>query len=75
MTVTEQPAATANDLVGLFPHGSHLDEDGALVVGGCRVDDLAARFGTPAVVVDEKALRSRARSTSGRWQSIGRTAK
>ncbi|UUN30620.1 diaminopimelate decarboxylase [Streptomyces sp. FIT100] len=61
MTVTEQPVATATDLVGLFPNGAHLDEDGALVVGGCQVDDLAARFGTPAVVVDENALRSRAR--------------
>ncbi|MEU2428329.1 diaminopimelate decarboxylase [Streptomyces sp. NPDC007861] len=61
MTVTEQPVATATDLVGLFPNGAHLDEDGALVVGGCRVDDLAARFGTPAVVVDENTLRSRAR--------------
>ncbi|MFI1963222.1 diaminopimelate decarboxylase [Streptomyces pathocidini] len=60
MTVIEQPAAPATDLVGLFPDGSHLAEDGELVVGGCRVSDLADRFGTPAVVVDEMALRHRA---------------
>ncbi|HOW18233.1 MAG TPA: hypothetical protein PLC79_04275, partial [Phycisphaerae bacterium] len=30
-------------------------------VAGCRLDDLAAEFGTPVLVVDEDALRSRAR--------------
>ncbi|MET8677879.1 diaminopimelate decarboxylase [Streptomyces sp. NPDC004647] len=62
MTATAQPAATAADLVGLFPPGSRLDEDGGLVVAGCRANDLADRFGTPAVIVDEGALRERARS-------------
>ncbi|MCT4357849.1 diaminopimelate decarboxylase [Streptomyces sp. Je 1-79] len=61
MTVVEQPAPPATALIGLFPDGSHLDEQGELVVGGCRVTDLADRFGTPAVVVDENALRRRAR--------------
>ena len=31
------------------------------MVGGCRLDDLAAEFGTPVLVVDEDALRNRAR--------------
>ncbi|MFE5859930.1 diaminopimelate decarboxylase [Streptomyces virginiae] len=61
MTVATQPAPPASALVGLFPEGSHLDEQGELVVGGCRATDLADRFGTPAVVVDEDALRRRAR--------------
>ena len=30
------------DLLSLFPPGSALAEDGVLVIGGCRVDELAA---------------------------------
>lgn len=52
---------TAEDLLGLFPPGSRTDGDGTLVVGGCRLDDIAAEFGTPAIVVAEDALHDRAR--------------
>jgi diaminopimelate decarboxylase len=42
-----------------------------LSVGGCRVDDIAAEFGTPALVVAEPALRTRAREyvdeLAARW--------
>ena len=48
-------------LLDLFPTGAAVDPDGTLVVGGCRVDDLAREFGTPAIVVDEASLRARAR--------------
>jgi diaminopimelate decarboxylase len=48
-------------LLDLFPAGTAVDPDGTLVVAGCRVDDLAREFGTPAIVVDEGALRARAR--------------
>ncbi|MGH1524031.1 diaminopimelate decarboxylase [Leifsonia sp. L25] len=48
-------------LLDLFPHGAAVDPDGTLVIAGCRVDDLARAFGTPAIVVDEHSLRSRAR--------------
>src|SRR5262249_41957559 len=62
MTATGAPAlpsAAAEALVGLFPPGTAIADDGVLVVGGCRLDELAARFGTPAYVVDEGALRAR----------------
>jgi diaminopimelate decarboxylase len=37
--------------------------DGAdLLIGGCSVTELAAEFGTPAFVIDETALRARARA-------------
>lgn len=36
------------------------DDDGTLVVGGCRVTDLVAEFGSPLWVVDEADLRGRA---------------
>jgi diaminopimelate decarboxylase len=48
-------------LLKLFPAGSAVDADGTLLVGGCRADDLAAEFGTPALIVSEPALRARAR--------------
>lgn len=59
------------DVLSLFPPGSALDADGMLTLGGCRADDLAAEFGTPALVVAERALRDRAREYAselgGRW--------
>lgn len=60
---------TADELVGLFPPGTRTDSDGTLVVGGCRLDDVAAQFGTPAIVVSEDALRQRARDYLGAFRS------
>ncbi|RDH74609.1 diaminopimelate decarboxylase [Mycolicibacterium moriokaense] len=45
----------------LFPPTAILDADGTLMVGGCRLDTLASEFGTPVLVMDEHALRTRAR--------------
>ena len=47
-------------LLELLPAGTEVDADGTLRIGGCRVDDLAREFGTPAIIVDEAALRARA---------------
>jgi len=57
------PADTtaAADILGLFPPGSAVDPDGELVVGGCRLADLAAHWGTPLFVVAEEAVRSQVR--------------
>jgi diaminopimelate decarboxylase len=52
--------ATA-ELLGLFPPGSSVDPDGELVVGGCRLADLAARWGTPLFVLAEDAVRAQVR--------------
>ncbi len=52
---------TTLDILGLFPPGSAVDPDGELVVGGCRLADLAARWGTPLYVVAEDAIRSQVR--------------
>jgi diaminopimelate decarboxylase len=49
------------ELLSLFPPRTSVGDDGTLVVGGCRLDDLAAEFGTPVLVVDEDVLRNRAR--------------
>ena len=43
----------------LLPDSADVDADGMLRVGACRVDELAAEFGTPLFVYDEQHLRSR----------------
>src|SRR3954470_2066741 len=59
------------DLLSLFPSGSAVDDNGGLVVDGCRASDLAAEFETPVLVVAETALRARAREyvaeLAARW--------
>jgi diaminopimelate decarboxylase len=49
-------------LSDVFPLASRLNEAGRLEVGGCDVLELAREFGTPAYVVAEDDLRSRARA-------------
>ena len=67
MSIQTEPAA--DQLLGLFPPGSRLDGDGTLTVDGCRLDDVAAQFGTPAIVVSEDALRQRARDYLAAFRS------
>ena len=45
----------------LLPDHATVAADGSLAIGGCRIDDLAAEFGTPFFVYDEVHLRDRAR--------------
>jgi diaminopimelate decarboxylase len=47
--------------LSLLPPSARIDGDD-LLVGGCSLTELAAEFGTPAFVVDEAALRARARA-------------
>ncbi len=69
--VTIHTDVTTDELLGLFPRGTVLEGDGTLTVGGCRLDHVAEKFGTPAIVVSEDALRQRARdylaAFRGRW--------
>ena len=46
----------------VYPLGSHRNEAGRLVVGGCDVVELAREFGTPAYVYAEDDMRARARA-------------
>jgi diaminopimelate decarboxylase len=45
----------------LLPETAEVASDGRLAVGGCDLEDLADRFGTPLFVYDETELRSRCR--------------
>lgn len=46
--------------LSLLPRSAVVDGDD-LRIGGCLLRELASQFGTPAFVIDEQALRSRAR--------------
>ena len=47
--------------LGLLPDTAEVVSDGSLAIGGCRIDELAERFGTPLFVYDEAHLRNRCR--------------
>ncbi|HEY5875799.1 MAG TPA: diaminopimelate decarboxylase, partial [Ilumatobacteraceae bacterium] len=47
--------------LSLLPDTAEVAPDGSLVIGGCRVLDLAAYHGTPLFVYDEQHLRNRCR--------------
>ncbi|WP_298213497.1 diaminopimelate decarboxylase [Acidocella sp.] len=47
--------------LSLYPDGTIFDPKDGLRIGGCRLDDVAREFGTPAYVLDEFSLRNRAR--------------
>ncbi len=60
---TEATAANAAAVLsGAFPEDSTVDERGRLQIGGCDAIELAREYGTPAYVVAEADLRSRARA-------------
>ncbi|MCP9883852.1 diaminopimelate decarboxylase [Synechococcus sp. ATX 2A4] len=46
----------------LTPISTTCAPDGALVVGGCRLSDLARTYGTPLYVLDEDTLRASCRA-------------
>jgi diaminopimelate decarboxylase len=50
--------------LSLFPPSATVAGDD-LRIGGCLLRDVAAEFGTPAYVIDEQALRERAREYAG----------
>src|ERR1700722_14468801 len=60
----DHPPTPPEDLNALhpaiWPRGAHR-VDGVLTLGGIDVRDLAAEFGTPALIMDEADVRSRAR--------------
>src|SRR5690606_34492928 len=45
--------------LSVYPPNAALD-DGRLILGGCRVAEVAEEFGTPAYLIDAAGLRARA---------------
>ena len=60
MTIDASAGVSHPAIVELMPSGTRL-EDGRLVIGGRLASELADEFGTPALIIDESALRARAR--------------
>ncbi len=62
------------ELAGILPDTARFNEKGHLVIGGCDVADLAARFGTPLYIFDEETIRNRCREFrrefSSRYDSL-----
>ncbi|MEA2249273.1 MAG: diaminopimelate decarboxylase [Solirubrobacteraceae bacterium] len=61
--------AAVRQLSAAYPMSSRLTEDGRLEIAGCDAAVLAREFGTPAYVVDEEDLRSRARAFVAAFRS------
>ena len=63
--------ASTRTLSPVYPLGSVVNERGHIEIGGCDVVELAERFGTPAYVVAEDDLRTRARAFNDAFRSAG----
>ena len=46
----------------IWPRSARLESDGEISVGGVRLSTLAARYGTPAYIIDEADVRSGCRT-------------
>ncbi len=60
MTIDERADTYGNAIEDLMPPGTRV-VDGRLMLGGRYASELADTFGTPALIIDESALRARAR--------------
>ena len=58
----ESDRDTASPNRNLTPVTTTLDDQERLVVGGCRLSELAERYGTPLYVIDEETVRSTCRA-------------
>ena len=61
MSTVDSIDTPEGQIISLFPSGTSLNESNELLIGGCSASDLVSTFGTPALIVDESALRDRAR--------------
>ena len=58
----ESDRDTASPNRNLTPVTTTLDDQDRLEVGGCRLSELAERYGTPLYVIDEETVRSTCRA-------------
>jgi diaminopimelate decarboxylase len=58
----------------VYPLGSRIDEAGRLQLGGCDARELAREFGTPAYIVVEEDLRTRAQAFVQAFRAASPTA-
>ena len=61
MSELDNPTGKAAPIpFSLLPDTAAIGDDGALMIGGCSVTELAAEYGTPLFIYDEEHLRARA---------------
>ncbi|AYG04407.1 diaminopimelate decarboxylase [Gryllotalpicola protaetiae] len=58
----------------IWPASARREEDGVVSIGGVRVTDLKAQFGTPLYVIDEADARARAARTLAAFTSAAAAA-
>lgn len=68
-------AAAQQQLSLAYPMGSRVNEAGRLEVGGCDALELAREFGTPAYIVAEDDVRTRARAIVNAYAEQGGTGR
>jgi len=61
MSLVDSINTPEGQILSLFPSGTTLNEKKELLIGGCSASELVSTFGTPALIIDEAALRDRAR--------------
>jgi diaminopimelate decarboxylase len=61
MNPVDLSTSPEGQIISLFPSGTSLNENNEILIGGCSASELASTFGTPALIIDEAALRDRAR--------------
>ncbi len=61
MSPVDSKNTSEGQIISLFPSGTSLNENNELLIGGCSASELVSTFGTPALIIDEAALRDRAR--------------
>lgn len=61
MSPIDSISTPEGQIISLFPSGTRLNENKELLIGGCSASELVSTYGTPALIVDESALRKRAR--------------
>ncbi len=61
MTPVDSMSNSEGQILSLFPSGTSLNQNNEILIGGCSASELASTFGTPALIIDEAALRDRAR--------------
>jgi diaminopimelate decarboxylase len=66
----EAPVDVNALVADLWSRTAARDESGVLEVGGVRVTDLAAEFGTPTYILDERDFRDRARSFGDAFEGV-----
>jgi len=63
--MVEHVSVRAETLHRALPQSATIEPGGILSIGGCRVDDLAVRFGTPLYIYDVETIRRTMRACVG----------